>query len=177
MMKTMRIMVKKAIKIIGIAEFFVLLSVLYSKTFFANIQVAFLSALFIILGASFAYKKMVIKDIESGNYEEDRDLLDTIEDPHELYDETEINDTPTEELDLKAIVKEEKAKIKTFSMQSIKHGAKGSVSFYRIIPYIFLILGFIALKNNNILEISVYLPSILLGIIVGSLSSKELFKK
>jgi hypothetical protein len=142
--------------------------------FYINAQVAYLSSLFVIIGASLAYKKMVITKVDSKTYESDRDLLDTIEDPHGLYDEDSINEAPAEELDLKTIVKEEKAKIKTFSIKSMKHGVRGSVSVFRIVPYIFLVLGFIALKNNNILELSVYLPSLLIGIVAGSLVSKEI---
>lgn len=155
------------------SEILVFSTALYSKSLFVNVQVAFLSSLFVIIGASLAYKKMINTKIDTEAYEEDRDLLDTIEDPHGLYDET-INEAPVDELDLKQIVKEEKAKIKTFSVKSIKHGARASVSVFRIVPYIFLILGFIALKNNNILDLSVYLPSLLIGIVVGSLVSREI---
>ena len=166
----------RSIKIISFVELFVLASYLHSFVLFINVQVAFVSALFVILGASFAYKKMVDSQVASGNYEERRDTLDEIEDPHGLYDEESINEAPVEELDLKAIVKEEKAKIKTFSTQSIKQGARGSVSLFRIIPYVFLILGFIALKNNNLLDLGFYLPSLLVGIITGSVVTKGTMK-
>ena len=169
----MRIMVKKSIKIVGITELIVLLFYFYSFEVFINVQVAFLSSFFVILGASFAYKKMVQTQVEADNFEDKRDLLDDIEDPHELYDDQPINDAPVEELDLKAIVKEEKAKIKTLSIKSMKHGAKGSVSLFRLLPYLFLVLGFIALKNNELLDIAIYLPSLLIGIVVGSVASKE----
>lgn len=164
---------KKFISLFILSEGLVLLSFFYSKLAFANIQVAFLSSLFIILGSSYAYKKMVMHQVESQNYEEKRDLLDEIEDPHELYDGKAINDAPAEELDLKAIVKEEKAKVKAFSLKNMKHGAKGSFSLFRIIPYLFLILGFIALKNNDLLSLAFYLPALLFGIIIGSLLSQE----
>jgi hypothetical protein len=108
------------------------------------------------------------------NIREDRDLLDKIEDPHELFNEQEINDAPAEELDLKAIVKEEKAKVKVFSVTNMKHGAKGSMSAFRLVPYAFLILGFIALQNNELLNLSIYLPSLFVGIIMGSVMSKSL---
>jgi len=182
-----RTTVLQSIKIFLLVELFVSLSYFYSTTLFANIQVAFLSSFFIILGSSFAYKKMVQSQVNSETYDDKRDLLDTIEDPHELYDkvndevregalgyEKPINDTPVEELDLKAIVKEEKAKIKTFSLSSMKHGARGSVSLFRIVPYLLLILGFIALKNNAVLDLKFYLPSLLLGIITASFISKRL---
>ena len=164
----------KVIKPIVVAESFVLGSYFYSASAFTNIQVAFASSLFIIVGSSLAYRGMVENQVSTESYEDKRDLLDEIEDPHELYDEVAINETPVEELDLKAIVKEERAKIKTFSLSSIKHGARGSVSLFRLLPYLFLVLGFIALKNNEVLDLSFYLPSLFIGIVVGSLVSKEL---
>jgi len=157
-----------------LSEALVLSTALYSKYFFINAQVAFLSSMFVIVGASLAYKKMVITKVDVEAYESDRDLLDTIEDPHGLYEEESINEALAEELDLKTIVKEEKAKIKTFSVKSMKYGARGSASVFRIVPYIFLVLGFIALQNNHILDLSVYLPSLLIGIVVGTLVSKEI---
>ena len=171
--KMIWIMVKKSIKTIGLTELLILLSYFYSFEVFINIQIAFLSSLFVILGSSFAYSKMVQTQVEAESFEEKRDLLDDIEDPHELYDDKPINDAPVEELDLKAIVKEERAKIKTLSVKSMKHGARGSVSLFRLVPYLFLVLGFIALKNNELLDIAIYLPSLLVGIVVGSIASKD----
>ncbi|WP_457749207.1 hypothetical protein [Sulfurimonas sp.] len=165
---------KKAISIFFIVEIVISTLYFYSQKIFLNIEVAFLSAFLIILGSSFAYRKMIQTKVNSGEYEEDRDVLDTIDDPHELYDTTEINEAPLEELDLKQIVKEEKAKIKTLSLKNAKHGIKGSFALVRLAPYIFLVLGFIALKNNNILDLTYYLPALLIGIIVGSLVSREL---
>ncbi|QOP42373.1 hypothetical protein FJR03_05555 [Sulfurimonas marina] len=120
---------------------------------------------------------MVKKDIASGKYEEKRDLLDEIDDKYELYDDEPINDAPVEELDLKEIVKEEKAKIKTFSLSSMKYGTKGGFSLLRLVPYIFLVLGFIALKNNEILNLAFYLPALAFGIVIASLISKEMIAK
>ena len=169
----MRIMVKKTISILVVSEMIILATYFISYAAFINTQVAFLSAFFIILGSSYTYKRMVNSQIKSGNFEDKRDLLDTIEDPHELYDDTPINDAPYEELDLKSIVKEEKAKIKTFTVESAKYGARGSVSAFRLIPYLFLVLGFIALKNNELLSLWYYLPALTVGIIIGSVVSKE----
>ena len=171
----MRIMVNKSIKLIGMSQVIILLTTLISFSFYMNLQVAFLSSLFIIVGSSFAYRKLVNTQISSDMVEEKRDLLDEIEDPYELYDDNPINNAPVEELDLKAIVKEERKKIKTLSVASVKQGLKGGASLFRLLPYLFLVLGFIALKNNELLDIAVYLPSLLFGIIIGSLSAKELF--
>ncbi|MFA6136693.1 MAG: hypothetical protein WC667_01270 [Sulfurimonas sp.] len=166
-------MVKKAIKLIALSEFFVLLSYFISFAFYMNLQIAYLSSLFIILGASFAYKKMVNTQVEADVIKEERDFLDELEDPHGLYEP--INEAPSEELDLKTIVQEEKKKIKIVNFKDMKNGSKAGFSLFRLIPYLFLVLGFIALKNNELLNISVYLPSLLVGIVVGYLSSKEIF--
>ncbi|MDA7816831.1 hypothetical protein N9A28_01425 [Sulfurimonas sp.] len=163
---------QSTIKLLLVLESLIILTQLISFEFFMNLQFAFLSSFFVILGSSYAYKKMVITDVESNNINEKRDFLDELEDPHELY-ETEINEAPAEELDLKEIVKEEKKKINTLSIKSLKKGSKAGFSPFRLVPYVFLVLSFIALKNNNILDISVYLPSILLGVVVGYMTSKK----
>jgi hypothetical protein len=168
-------MVKRAINLIALSEFFVLLSYFISFTFYINLQIAYLSSLFIILGASFAYKKMVDTQVEADVIKEERDFLDELEDPHGLYDDVPINEAPPEELDLKAIVQEEKKKIKIVNFKDMKNGSKAGFSLFRLIPYLFLVLGFIALKNNELLNIFVYLPSLSVGIVVGYLSSKEIF--
>jgi len=170
----MRIMVKKSIKILLLVEILILATKLISFEFFINIQIAFLSSFFVIVGSTFAYKRMVISEVDANNIDYKRDFLDELEDPHELYDDEPINNAPAEELDLKEIVKEERKKIKMLNFKDAKKGFKAGVSFYRLVPYLFLVLAFIALKNNDLLAISIYLPSLLIGIIVGHLISKEL---
>ena len=168
---------KKAIRLVLASEFFILVASLYSYELFINAQVAFLSALFVILGSSFAYAKMVDSQVASEAFEDKRDFLDEVEDPHGLYDDEAINEAPAEELDLKTIVKEERAKIKTFNVKSLKHGVKGGASAFRLAPYLFLVLGFIALKNNELLNLAFYLPSLSVGIIIGALSAKAFLPK
>ncbi|MBW6487629.1 MAG: hypothetical protein K0A91_00995 [Sulfurimonas sp.] len=117
---------------------------------------------------------MIKNQVALENVDEKRDILDEIEDPYELYEEAETNSAADAELDLKAIVKEEKKKIKILDLREIKKGAKAGISLYRLVPYLFLIIGFIALKNNALLDISIYLPSLLTGILAGYFISKEL---
>lgn len=165
---------KKAISLFAFSQAFLLLGLLICKAAYANMQVGFLSAFLIILGSSYSYRNMVNKDIASGKYEDKRDLLDTIDDQYELYDDEPINEAPPEELDLKQIVKEEKSKIKTFSLSSMIYGSKGGFSPFRLVPYLLLVFGFIALKNNDVLRLAYYLPSLGFGIVIGSLVSKKL---
>jgi hypothetical protein len=167
-------MVKKVIKLFLLIQFLITSAYLISFEIYINIEIAFLSSFFIILGSAYAYKTMVNTQVKADIVNEQRDLLDSIEDPHELYDNYEINETPVEELDLKEIVKEERKKIKTLNLKDIKKGSRAGFSPYRLVPYIFLILGFIALENNHILNIKIYLPSILLGVIVAHLTIKDI---
>ena len=173
MTKMMRTMVNKSIKIVIVSEILILATKLISFTFFINLQIAFLSSFFVIVGSTLAYKRMVISEVNNDNVDYQRDFLDELEDPHELYDDEPINNAPAEELDLKEIVKEERKKIKMFNVKDAKKGFKAGVSFYRLVPYVFLVLAFIALKNNDLLDISVYLPSLLFGIIIGSISTRK----
>ncbi|MCW8838303.1 MAG: hypothetical protein OQK11_06345 [Thiovulaceae bacterium] len=165
----------KVIKLIAVTQIFIFTTYFISAGFYANFQVAFLSSFIIMFGSFYAHSKMVNSKIKTQSFENDRDALDIIDDPHELYDETPVNEA--EDLDLKQIVKEEKKKIKTFNLKSIKEGGSASFSIFRLGGYLFLVLGFIALKNNEILDISVYLPSLLVGIVIGYLASKEIFKQ
>lgn len=172
----MRTTVKKSTSIFFGVQILIFITYFYSLKIFLNVEIAFLSAFLIILGSSLAYRKMVHNKVDTNQYEDERDLLDKIDDPHELYDnvnDKELNQIPVEELDLKQIVKEEKAKIKTFSLKNAKHGVRGSFSIIRIVPYVLLILGFIALKNNELLVLAYYLPSLLIGIVTGAIISKE----
>lgn len=161
-------MVRKSIKVFLVVEMFVLATYIYEFKFFINLQVAFLSSFFVMFGSMLAYRKMVIKKVETKSFEDKKDLVDELTDPHELFEDESINEAPAEELDLKQIVKEEKKKIKTLDMKSLKEGGGAGFSPFRLVPYLFLILGFIALKNNNLLEISIYLPSLLVGIFAGA---------
>jgi len=167
-------MVKKTIKNLLVLEFLILATTLLSFEFFINMQLAVLSSFLIIAGSSYAYKKMIKAQIELENIDEKRDFLDEVEDPYELYDETPINESPAQELDLKAIVKEEKKRIKILNLRDIKKGSRASVSLFRLAPYLFLILGFIALKNNELLDIKIYLSSLFIGIVAGYFISRDL---
>ena len=165
---------KKSIKLFIFTQILIFLTYLISFEVYINIHIAFLSSFLIIIGSTYAYRKMINTQLEADIINEERDLLDTIEDPHELYDDTAINDSPIDELDLKEIVKQEKKKIKILNLKDIKKGSKAGFSPLRLVPYAFLILSFIALKNNGLLDIKVYLPSLLIGIIIGYSSTKNI---
>ena len=72
----MRITVEKAIKIFLLVELFIISTKFISFDVFINLQIAFLSSFFVILGSSFAYKRMVSSEVDINNIQEKRDFLD-----------------------------------------------------------------------------------------------------
>ena len=151
---------------------------LYSYTFFINFQVAFLASVLILLGSTYSYKRLVERRVDSEDRPDDTDLIDKIDDPFDLYSE-EITSTSmeVEEVDLKTVVKEEKQRLKE-NKQTIKNTAKSApalVSIFRVVPYIFLVLGFIGLNNNGLLSLVPFLVGLGAGVVVGLLMGKALF--
>ncbi len=144
-------------------ELFVLFSWLYSFEIFINLQIAVLSSFLVILLSAYAQKKMVQRSLQAGVITDDRDVIDTIEDPHGLYEE----DKQESQKDFKEIIKEEKKRIKIFSKENWQTGLKSSFALYRLSGYLFLVLGFIALKNNQLLDITSYLVGLFLGVVMA----------
>ncbi|WP_345991095.1 hypothetical protein [Sulfurimonas sp. HSL-1716] len=165
---------KKTISLLLFTELFVLASNLISYKFFLNAQIAFLSAFFILLGSMYSYKRLVEKRVEAGAYgDDDRDEIDKIDDPYDLYDENE--DAVLETKDIKAVIKEEKKRLKANGFKNTKIASGATISLFRIIPYVFLVFGFIGLQNNQNLLLFPYLLFLLAGVAVGFFTGRKLF--
>ena len=125
---------------------------------------AYITASLVTLASMNSYRKMVESRLESGMIpEEDRDELDKIEDPHRLYEDDEMNNSDASE-----ILKEEKTKLKQ-SRRGVKETVKDSIpalSPLKIISYIILALGFVLLKNSDILVLYAYLISLSIPMII-----------
>jgi hypothetical protein len=136
--------------------------IVFDTQILLNTQIAYISSLLIMLASLSSYKKMVRLGVDSGAIlaHSDRDTLDKLDDPYDLYgqeegDEKEENDS-TE-------VKEVKKRGRSFS-DTLKD-SKPSFSFYRIGSYLFLVLGFLYLNRQNLLHIPSYLLSLALPIL------------
>jgi len=147
-----------------------------------NTQVAFFSSLLITIASFLSYKRNVQNrlsnlDLSKEQKGEDRDKVDEIDDPFDLYSEYE--EIPEEELTpekIKEIINDEKSKVKKNSLKNTVFSAGGFVSIYRVIGYGALILGFFALNNNKIFLPIAFLIG--LGIVpIGVLLSKLLDNK
>ncbi|MDX1295166.1 MAG: hypothetical protein R3302_02795 [Sulfurimonadaceae bacterium] len=169
----------KAIKQIVVLQALLLALWPISFELFINIEIAFFSSFFILLGSMYSYAKLVSKRVESYEGRDEKDLVEKIDDPYDLYDDEEQPKTEVDpdEVDLKELIKEEKKRIKaTGAAKNVKKTAPAMVSLYRLVPYGFLVLGFIGLKNNGLLELWPYLIGIGLGVLAGLFVGKELFK-
>jgi hypothetical protein len=171
----------KAIRQIALLQGLLLLPWLLSFELFVNMEVAFFSAFLVLLGSMYSYAKLVQKQVEGYESGDQRDAIEKIEDPYDLYEEVsgeagEAAEESAEPVDLKAVIKEEKKRIKaTGGAKNVKKTAPAMVSLYRLIPYGVLVLGFIGLKNNGLLALWPYLIGLGLGIAGGLFVGKGLF--
>lgn len=156
--------------------------VFQSSLWLFSSQVAFFSSLFITIASFLSYKKNIENrllnlDLTQDNESVDRDKIDEIDDPYDLY--TEYKEIPEEELTpgkIKEILNDEKSKVKRNSLKNTIFSASGFLSIYRVFGYVILLFGFFALNNNKIFVPVAFIIG--LGIVpIGVLFSKLLEKK
>lgn len=133
--------------------------------------VAVLSSMLIVMGSLYAYRNMIQSRVGDVDFEDIKDSIDMLDDPYDLYEEERANEVA----DIKQMIKEEKARQKSNIIQNTTKNASAMVSLYRLIPYAFLILGFIALNNSHSLSILQYLIGLAVGIPLGYLIGKKMF--
>jgi len=128
------------------------------QVWFLNAQIAFMTSSLVMLASMLSYSNIVKRGLSTSLADSNqRDSLDKVEDPYELYDE----DKPVENenLDLKEVVVEERARLKKSrrSVWETTKDVKSSFSFYRLAAYTCLVLGFFYLNLNDLLELLPYL--------------------
>ncbi len=158
-----------------VAQGLVFLSLALSFSAFVNAQTAFLSAFLVVMGSMYSYRALVKRSAAQGISMHHDDVIEKIEDPHGLYDDDE--ESTGEDVSLKEVVAEERARLKA-SKTTLKDTAKAapaSFSLWRLLPYAVLVLGFIALKNNGLLDLRFYLPALGAGIIAGYRTGAGIF--
>lgn len=154
---------------------------LYDLIWFLNSQVAFIGSLCVTIASFLSYRKNIQNrlsnlDTSRDMMTEDRDKIDEIDDPYDLYSEYE--EIPEEELTpakIKEIIDAEKKNVTKNSFKNTLFSVGGFVSIYRIAGYAFLIFGFFALKNN---ELFLPIPFLIgLGVVpISVLAAKFIFK-
>lgn len=161
---------RSIIKWFALFEGVVILALLYSYTAFVNAQTAVFAAALIMIGSMYSYAKFVHSRLDGGEVIASSDTIDTIEDPHDIYDDDQSQPAAD-------VIKEEKQRLKAQrnTLGAVKTGAPAMVSLFRIIPYLFLVVGFIALKNNQMLDLRFFLPGLAVGIAAGFFIGRSLF--
>lgn len=157
---------KKIINALLIVDIGILIFCLLSgnRTWLINSQIAFLSSSLIMFASIISYRNMVQARVDMGMVvaDDNRDTLDKIEDPFDLYSEDNPNDK--EDKTLKEVVVEEKKNLKKDrrSLWQTTKDSKAALSFYRLGAYAILIFGFFYLNNNENLDIPSYLSALAL---------------
>ena len=163
--------------LIGIDLLLAIISLLLGRMdWLLNTQIGFISSALVLGASMFSYSQMVYSRLESGTAAptDDRDEIDKMEDPYDLYGE----DTPVDEtLQLKEAIKEEKQRMKQnrrSAYQTLKD-SRASLSILRLGAYLLLFVGFFYLSRNQLLHIPSYLIAMALPIviIVGLLLTKK----
>ncbi len=124
-----------------------------------NSQLAFASSLFVTLASYYSYKKVIEKRLalQSESYD-DRDEVDKLDDPFDLYGEESID----KEKDLVEVVKEERAKVTSLktTAANLSKTIGGAFSPFRLGSYLFLFLAFLYLVNNHLFYIWAYVSGL-----------------
>lgn len=160
---------------------FIYALVFQNKLWLLNTQIAFISSLLITIASFVSYKKNIQNRLSNFDYskilkDEDRDKIDEIDDPYDLY--TEYEEIPENELTaekIKEIIDGEKSKVKRNSVKNTIFSASGFLSIYRIFGYIILIFGFFVLNNNKIFMPIAFIIG--LGIVPFGVLISKLIKK
>jgi len=142
-----------------------------SGAIYANFTVAMFTSMTIVMGSLYSYRNMIQSRVSDIDPEDNKDVIDMMDDPYDLYEEERADEIE----DIKQMIKEEKARQKSNIIQNTTKNGSAWVSVYRLIPYAFLVMGFIALENNHALEILPYLVGLAVGIPIGYLIARNLF--
>lgn len=161
----------RAVRIFITAHIGALALLFLSKAAYANFSVAMLSSMFIVIGSLYSYRNMIAQRAADTAVDDNKDIIDMMDDPYDLYEE----EREEEITDIKAMIKAEKARQKGNMVENTAKNISAWASFYRLIPYAILVLGFIALQNNQALLILPYLVGIGTGIVIGYLIANSLF--
>jgi len=138
-----------------------LVYLVHGYEWFINAQIAFVSSSAVLFASIISYSNVVKRGLKAGvAITHNRDTLDKVEDPYDLYDE-EVQDSD-KDLELKEVVQNEREKLKKNrrSVWEVSKDVKSSFSFYRIGAYALLVMGFFYLNSNSLLEFLPYLISL-----------------
>lgn len=133
--------------------------------------VAVVSSTLVVMGSLYSYRNMIQSRLQNADPQTYKDTIEEMEDPHDLYGEEAVCKSE----DVVEVFKAEKAHQKGNVIQNTTQNASAMVSMYRLIPYAFLILGFLALQNNHVFAPLSYMVGLVVGMVVGYFAAKKVF--
>ncbi len=163
-------MTTKAIKVFFIIDILVLIVcfVFFDISYIINTQVAFFSSIFVTIGTYLGYKNNIKSRVKNHiNHDDNYDEIDKMDDPYDLYSPDIEQQEELSKEDIKQILKENKPKGN--NIKNFIGGFSGMASLYRIVGYIFLLIGFFYLNNNHLLNPIPYLLGFLI-VPIGALT-------
>ncbi len=123
-----------------------------------NTQIAMISSLIVTGGSFLGYRRLVLKRAKEQNILDDKDLIDKIDDPYNLYEE----EPKESQMDAKQIFEEEKKRLKS-PKQSVKNfilTSGGFLSIYRIFGYLFLVVSVLFLIDKKMFDAIAYMTGL-----------------
>lgn len=163
--------IKKTVVFIVLLHLPIALLLVISDSVFASFEIAMLSGAMITMGSLYAYRNMIDAKVGDVDPEDHKDSIDMMDDPYDLYEE----EREGEIADVKELIKAEKELQKKAILKNTVKNGSAWISVYRLIPYAFFALGFIALENNHMMHLLSYLVGLGYGIVIGYLISREWF--
>ena len=141
------------------------------RSFLFSAQVGYWSAVLVVLASFESYRRMVRRRLEAGAVPDngsDRDVIDKLEDPYDLYSEDD-EEKRSEEKSLRETIREEKKRMKKNrrSPMATARDAVPAFSFWRLGAYGVLVLGFFFLRDQKMLHLGAYLLSLGLPIVLA----------
>ena len=157
-----------AYALLGVEVLLLLVALIFfeTKTLYST-QIGFFTATLVMVASLLSYQRMVKARVahEIITLDDSKDVIDRLEDPYDLYSEDMSQD---QEKAFAEVLKEEKQKLKENRrsiFQTLKD-TKAALSVYRLGAYGLLILGFMYLNRQGLLDIPSYLFSLALPFVV-----------
>ncbi len=137
----------------------------------ASAQVAYWSSTLVVLASFRSYRRMVQQRLEAGMIPEtgaDRDLIDRIEDPHDLYTDTETEEENGEK-PLREMIRDEKRRIRAQRRSPLQTARDTVPAFspWRLGAYGVLAVGFFFLQSRHWLHLGAYLIALALPVVLA----------
>jgi hypothetical protein len=147
-------------------------------TWLLNTQVAFICSILIVFASFISYKGMVEKKLDAGDFEEPRDLIDEIGDPHELFEEEKEKEKTLNKEEFQEIYRQEREKQKKSkkTFKNLFQSWSGALGIYRLLAYVLLFLAILILIRKgyfNPIAFIVGVSALPLATIISSFFQKK----